>query len=1150
MSVPSCRATYIFAECGRIRLLVGLLLLLGCNPAWSTEAAGSNAAPAPQVALTTGQPLVTAETLTARIKEVEGSASLDDAARSTLVDLLNKSLANLETLQNNQARTREYSQLRETAPDQVTSLNEQLASNKAAPAAIRINATEATPFKEIERELLQEKANLAAVEAKLADLESQQDTARARPAQIPELLATSRRDREALESDQEAPVPPGEIAWLTEARGWSQATRIAALRSSIGMLDQELLSLPFQLDLLQAQREQQAYTLGRIKARVNMLEDLASKQGRVEAREAVAAADAAVNKAVDKHPLVQQLAADNADLTREIAEMASSLKRSGASDEKVDKDAKRIEDDYRRAREQLEVAGLSEVLGEVLRGQRQTLPEAGKLSRKLAGLDDDSAAVALHLITQNGELEKLRNRDEFIAGMTRELDNDTAAAIHADLLELTESRRSLLEKSINLNKSYLRSLTELAASYRRLHDASEKYDDFLGQNLLWIRSAPPPGIATFITLPTQLARMLSPARWREVPAAVLAGVLASLKIKLLLLVFSLLAWKGRSIRRQLVSTGKSVGKPAIDKFSYTLEALGLTVLLALIWPLLVMTLGLALVAGPDVSEFTAQVSDALLTVSPTFFYIQFFSALCLKGGVAEKHFRWPPGLPGSLLLYLKSLKIVLLPAIFVLILAIDDDQNISLDSVERLSMIFALLVIALFFYRLSKLLMQHAVQGMERQRYFWLVLTVAAPVLLAILAFTGYFYTAGTLGAGLLQTLWIAFGLVVLHQVTVRWLHVMQRRLALQAARERIRDARQEKEQDAEVEGVQVQAEDPEIDLAALSEQTRGLISMMLVIVGFFGFWFVWSDILQAFNVLDDITLWHKPAVVAGEQTLVPVSLADLLMALLIAFLTYIAMKRLPPLLEILLLQRVNMTSGSRYTARTLTTYAIVGIGVITFFNVIGMDWSRVQWLFAALSVGIGFGLQEIVANFISGLIILFERPIRVGDVVTVGDTEGVVSRIQIRATTIRTWNGQELLVPNKEFITGRLLNWSLSDQITRINIPLGVAYGSDVQLAMKLMDDAARQHENIIEDPAPYVVFNGFGDNALQLELRCYVGQQRHRVPAVTALHGAINDKFLAAGISISFPQQDVHLDTSRPLEVRLRRDDGPGPALDSAPS
>jgi potassium efflux system protein len=126
----------------------------------------------------------------------------------------------------------------------------------------------------------------------------------------------------------------------------------------------------------------------------------------------------------------------------------------------------------------------------------------------------------------------------------------------------------------------------------------------------------------------------------------------------------------------------------------------------------------------------------------------------------------------------------------------------------------------------------------------------------------------------------------------------------------------------------------------------------------------------------------------------------------------------------------------------------------------LGISWGRVQWLVAALSVGIGFGFQEIVANFISGLIILFERPVRVGDVVTIGDTTGTVTKIRIRATTVRNWDHQELLVPNKQFITGQLLNWTLSDALNRIVIRLGVDYNADVRLALRLMAEA------VAEDP------------------------------------------------------------------------------------
>jgi potassium efflux system protein len=168
-------------------------------------------------------------------------------------------------------------------------------------------------------------------------------------------------------------------------------------------------------------------------------------------------------------------------------------------------------------------------------------------------------------------------------------------------------------------------------------------------------------------------------------------------------------------------------------------------------------------------------------------------------------------------------------------------------------------------------------------------------------------------------------------------------------------------------------------------------------------------------------------------------------------------------------------------------------------------------------------------------LIILFERPIRVGDAVTVGDTDGVVTKIKIRATTIRNWDGKELLVPNKEFITGRLLNWSLSDQTTRLVLAIGIAYGSPVRQAMELLEEAAHENPNVLDEPSPTVIFETFGDNALGLLLRCFVDSIDLRVSTISALNEAINDKFNAAGISIAFPQRDLHLDTIKPLRVQI---------------
>jgi potassium efflux system protein len=175
------------------------------------------------------------------------------------------------------------------------------------------------------------------------------------------------------------------------------------------------------------------------------------------------------------------------------------------------------------------------------------------------------------------------------------------------------------------------------------------------------------------------------------------------------------------------------------------------------------------------------------------------------------------------------------------------------------------------------------------------------------------------------------------------------------------------------------------------------------------------------------------------------------------------------------------------------------------------------------------------VANFICGLIVLFERPFRVGDTVTIGDVSGTVSRIRIRATTILDWDRKELIVPNKEFITGRLINWSLSDPISRFIVRVGIAYGSDTELAEKLLLKVLNENPLVLKDPKPSAYFLGFGDNSLNFELRLFINNIDNRLPVQHELHKAIDREFRKAGIVIAFPQRDVHFDTDSPLKIQV---------------
>jgi potassium efflux system protein len=219
--------------------------------------------------------------------------------------------------------------------------------------------------------------------------------------------------------------------------------------------------------------------------------------------------------------------------------------------------------------------------------------------------------------------------------------------------------------------------------------------------------------------------------------------------------------------------------------------------------------------------------------------------------------------------------------------------------------------------------------------------------------------------------------------------------------------------------------------------------------------------------------------------------------------------------------------------------YALTAVLVVSVMGILGGSWSQIQWAVAALSVGIGFGLQEIVANFISGLIILFEQPIRVGDTVTVGQISGTVTKIRIRATTIRDWDRRELLVPNKEFVTGQLLNWSLSDSVTRTKIEVGVAYGTDMGQALDIVRRLVHEHPVVLKDPEPLITFDEFGDNSLLISVRFYLDSLDRRLVTCSELRQAINQSFNEAGIVVAFPQRDVHLDTNGPLDIRVMHSD-----------
>ena len=230
-------------------------------------------------------------------------------------------------------------------------------------------------------------------------------------------------------------------------------------------------------------------------------------------------------------------------------------------------------------------------------------------------------------------------------------------------------------------------------------------------------------------------------------------------------------------------------------------------------------------------------------------------------------------------------------------------------------------------------------------------------------------------------------------------------------------------------------------------------------------------------------------------------------------------------LLDEELFPRLRLTPGLSYALSSLIHYAILAIGLLLALATLGFDASRLTVMVGALGVGIGFGLQAIVNNFVSGLILLFERPIKTGDTVQVGQVTGEVKRIGVRSSTVRTYAGAEVIVPNSTLISDSVTNWTLSDRSRRFEIPIGVAYGTKPARVLALLKDIAKQHPEVLAQPEPAALFLGFGDSALNFELRAWVGDGNRLVAVQSEVAVALSEAFEAAAIQIPFPQREVRI-------------------------
>ena len=299
-------------------------------------------------------------------------------------------------------------------------------------------------------------------------------------------------------------------------------------------------------------------------------------------------------------------------------------------------------------------------------------------------------------------------------------------------------------------------------------------------------------------------------------------------------------------------------------------------------------------------------------------------------------------------------------------------------------------------------------------------------------------------------------------------------------------------------------------------------IGLLVVLVG------VPLILLQWGFTVRELGAWTATALTGVRVGNVTVSLGGILFGLAVLAGGYVLTRAFQRWLDGAVLERGRVDPGVRNSIRTVVGY--VGLLIVALFalSVAGVNFASLAVVAGALSVGIGFGLQNVVSNFVSGLILLAERPFKVGDIVETGAVTGIIQKISVRSTTIETFTKQSVIVPNSDLINGVVSNWTLGNRLTRADIPVGVSYDADPRHVHELLLEIARDHPLTLTDPEPMIVFNGFGASSLDFELRFYLANVSDKIGVVNEVSYQIHERLKAQGIEIPFPQRDLHIKTT----------------------
>lgn len=1076
---------------------------------------------------TTDQPLVEQETWSSRIVEIEAKIveASNDPADAGLLTSLKERRAKLQDLVAGERRRLE--------------LLAEIAGASAREVALKneFGAVDVTATEPIDSEMTRDE-----LEDQVRDLERSSDGHAARLQIVRNALDSRERRREALREEQQI-----NIQALAEISGFDgegrsldriREERLPQIRTLIElerkMLDVTGPSLRLESKILETKLEVSRLALSALRARLT----------QIIADEATRSSDAALEELDESaSEVVREQLAINGRLAARLSEL---ILESHAIEERIESTRKRLDEIKRdRITDGQRFGGLTTpAIAKLLRERESLLPDRGSINAKIRRARGLIPTLQVESLVLESDLERTSSITSEADRLIRDSGLKSAAAEIARtlLIPVLENRveefglplTAVLNTRIDLVSQELGLLMALA-------EESGRYESLVLQKTLWIRDGSTFSPGAMASIRVEMASLFHGWNWSGLGGVGLEAVLGSpLRFSFLVVLPPVLILTfRRRIRRRVLVAGQRVTLAASDSFSETLLVVLFALLQTLAWSLPIMILG-GMLQGPlVVDQFGRAIGAVLELISIFFFLLLLILTVVQHGGLAEMHFRWSTRLIREVRLGV-WLAMATLP--FGFLERLCDPSRLDLTMAARVFFTPIPLLLAFSAYLIFQ--PRRGVFGDDGDGegnpagplLRWGMPSFLIGLLLtnSLMVNLGWYRLIATVQRNVVLSLMLVVMVLLVRELLFRALYARQRGATWLLRRQ-------------EVKGEDVSAEVGK--LAAIEVRTVRAIRFCVVTVSLIGFWLVWSDLLPAFRFLSDITLWQS-----GEDDFYqPITLLDGVFCFVAIVGTYYTTRNLPAILELLVLERLAMDRGMRYACSQIFQWAILIGGFAFSVSILGISWASVQWLAAGFTVGLGFGLQEIFANFISGLIILFEQPVRVGDLVSVGETTGTIERIRMRSTTITDWDRKELVVPNKQFITQEVVNWSMGDACIRLVLPIGVSYRENPRDIVRYLSEIASAHPDVLPDPEPNIAFRAFSDSSLDFDLRVYLPGTDRMAAVRTDLNIAIKERFDAEGVVIPFPQRDVRVEMVRSGEAESgpaiplpladqRSDSGPG--------